>query len=507
MVSIYREDVKTRRRKVAGAMSWLRYFLLWIPIEVASNAQFPGAQPSEPTLLQGIEYDKFEPAVAEQIRLAREETRHKPRDAEAFGKLGMIFQVYGKYELAETCYGRARALAPRSFRWTYYLGNVEGWLGKYSEAVSYVQEALTIDPGYAPARVRLAQLLFESGDMEQSARLYEELSEKNPGLASAHFGLGRVRSARGDWTGAIEAYRRACRISENYAAAHYALGLAYRKVDDVVKAREHLGRYERVKLLPQPSEDALMDVVKSFYAGGLSHFARGSALVQQGKLQEAAAAFESALKVNPRMGIAHVNLIAIYGELNLPEKAEQHYRDSVQLDPGWVEAQYNWGMFLFRQGRKEEAAQAFRRAVQLNPNYADAQAQPRAPLLQRIDDVLACDQPLGRLLRALVGLVGTLGRKLARQQPRIGLQRHAPFVAGVQPRQMHAGLHEQWHAGMHHVRHRRVDPFHRRARAGGPVTQAVREFRARGPRVAEGGEGVADLLAREARVVLHQRQP
>jgi len=159
-------------------MSWLRYFLLWIPIEVASNAQFPGAQPSEPTLLQGIEYDKFEPAVAEQIRLAREETRHKPRDAEAFGKLGMIFQVYGKYELAETCYGRARALAPRSFRWTYYLGNVEGWLGKYSEAVSYVQEALTIDPGYAPARVRLAQLLFESGDMEQSARLYEELSEK-----------------------------------------------------------------------------------------------------------------------------------------------------------------------------------------------------------------------------------------------------------------------------------------------------------------------------------------
>ncbi len=354
---------------------WFSYFLFWIATEIGSNAQSTGAKPPESIPLQSIEYDRLEPAVAEQIRLACEETHRKPRDAEASGKLGMIFQVYGKYDLAETCFRRARALAPRSLRWTYYLGNVEGWLGKYAEAVSHVQEALRIDPSYAPARIRLAHLLFESGDMEQSARLYQELIEKNPGLASAHFGLGRVRSARGDWTGAIEAYRRACQIFENYAAAHYALGLAYRKVGDVAKAREHLGRYERVKLLPQPSEDALMEAVKSFYAGGLSHFAKGSALAQQGKLQEAAAAFESALKVNPRMVIAHVNLIAMYGELDLPEKAEQHYRNSVQLDPGWVEAQYNWGMFLFRRGRKEEAAEAFTRAIQLNPNYADAQAQ------------------------------------------------------------------------------------------------------------------------------------
>ena len=35
----------------------------------------------------------------------------------------------------------------------------------------------------------------------------------------------------------------------------------------------------------------LMDDVKAMYSGGLTHFAKGSSLAQQGKLQEAAAEF------------------------------------------------------------------------------------------------------------------------------------------------------------------------------------------------------------------------
>ena len=325
--------------------------------------------------LQEIQQEEFEPAVGEQIRLAYNQALHEPRNAEVVGRLGMILQCYRKYELAELCYRRASTLSPRSFRWAYYLGNVEGWTGKNHDAIDHVRKALRIDESYTPARVRLAQLLFESGDMQQSIKEYEESIRQNPRLAAAHLGRGRVLAARGAWPDAIASYRRACNLFENHAASHYALAMAYRKTGDEAKALEELDLYQRFKKTPQPAEDPLVDAINSLYAGGNSYFANGSSLAQQGMTKQAGVAFESALKVNPRLIMAHVNLIAIYSDLGLPDKAEEHFREAVKLDPGWAEVYYNWGLVLFRERRFAEASETFKKAIEVNPNYANAYVQ------------------------------------------------------------------------------------------------------------------------------------
>jgi tetratricopeptide (TPR) repeat protein len=348
-----------------------------IPGDAQPAAPALSQSPSLPDLisLQEIRQEEFEPAIGEQIRSAYDQALHNTRDAEVVGRLGMILQCYGKYEPAEICYRRAWGLAPHTLRWVYYLGNIEAWLGRNQDAVRHIRESLTIEESYNPARVRLGQLLFESGDTQQSMTLFEESIRKNPRLAAAHLGLGRVLAASGNWPGAIASYRRSCGIFQNYAAAHYALGLAYRKNGDVAKAREQLELYELFKETPQPSEDPLMDEVKSLYAGGLTHFAKGSSLAREGKTTEAAAEFESALRVNPRLIMAHVNLIAMYGEQGQLDKAEQHFREASALDPGWAEAYYNWGLLLMRRQRTTEADEAFRKAITANPHYADAHVE------------------------------------------------------------------------------------------------------------------------------------
>ena len=350
-------------------------------------SSIPGdAQPAAPALsqspalpdlisLQEIRQEEFEPAIGEQIRSAYDQALHNEHNAEVVGRLGMILQCYGKYAPAEICYRRAWRLAPHTFRWLYYLGNIEAWLGKNQDAVNYVRDSLKIDETYTPARVRLGQLLFESGDTQQSMKVFEESIRQNPRLAAAYLGLGRVLAARGDWSAAIASYRRALGIFPNYAAAHYALGLAYRKTGDAAGAREQLDFSERFKERPQPSEDPLMDEVKSLYAGGLTHFAKGSSLAREGKTTEAAAEFESALQVNPRLLMAHVNLIAMYGEQGQLYKAERHFSEAIQLDPGWAEAYYNWGLLLMRRQRTTEADEAFRKAIATNPHYADAHVE------------------------------------------------------------------------------------------------------------------------------------
>ena len=393
-----------------------------------------GAQPPEASLpnlisLHEIRQEEFEPAIGEQIRFAYEQALHNTRDADVVGRLGMILQCYGKYEPAEICYRGAWGLAPRTFRWIYYLGNIEAWLGRNQDAVNHIREALKIDGNYTPARVRLGQLLFESGDTHQSLKVFEESIRQNPQLAAAHLGLGRVLAARGDWPAAIASYRRACEVFENYAAAHYALGLAYRKNGNVAKAREQLELYERFKETPQPAEDPLMDEVKSLYAGGLTHFAKGSSLAREGKTKEATAEFESALQLNPRLMMAHVNLIAMYGDQGQLDKAERHFREASHLDPGWAEAYYNWGLLLMRRHRTTEADEAFRKAIAANPHYADAHVElgqlldeaGRMTEAQQHFRLALADAPANRQAHFLFGLslirTGQFGEAIAQLQP------------------------------------------------------------------------------------------
>jgi protein O-GlcNAc transferase len=322
-----------------------------------------------------LNLEQFEPAIRDQVGKAYEEALSKPRDGRAVGRLGMMFQVYGKYELAETCYVRASELQPDSARWPYYLAIVEKALGKNEQAVAHLHKALEIDGTYAPARVRLAQLLLDAGDPGQSEAICRSVIARNDNLATAHFALGQALAGKGEWPAAIESYRRACEIAANYAAAHYALGMAYRNIGEMGKAREHLERYQVLKQLKQPSEDPLMDDVNSLYSGGLSRFVKGSSFFQQGKTAEAIQEFEGALEANPRLIAAHVNLIALYGQLNQGEKAEEHFRAAVELDPGWVETYYNWGLFLVGHNRKTEAADSFRKAIEVNPDYPEARVQ------------------------------------------------------------------------------------------------------------------------------------
>jgi tetratricopeptide (TPR) repeat protein len=352
-----------------------KVFAVFCLTAVVSYTKSTDASIAQQISMQRIQNEEFEPAVGEQVRHAYEQALKHPLDAEIVGKLGMAFQCYGKYELAEICYRRARELAPQSFRWAYYLGNVEAWTGKSGDGIQNIREALKLDARYTPARVRLGDLLFQTGDLDSSLRAYEESVQRDPRLASAHLGRGRVLAERANWSQAIESYLRACELFQNYAAAHYALAMAYRKTGEAAKAQEHLQLYERYKDASQPSEDRLMNDVKSLYVGGLSHFAKGSSLVREGRTNEAVAEFESALRVNPRLVMAHVNLIAIYGDLGRRDKAEQHFREAVALDPGWAEAYFNWGLLLARERKTAEAATAFQKAIEVNPQYTDAHLQ------------------------------------------------------------------------------------------------------------------------------------
>ena len=66
--------------------------------------------------------------------------------------------------------------------------------------------------------------------------------------------------------------------------------------------------------------------------GSVAHIRRGADLERAGKIDEAIAEQQEALRVDPGAVQAHINLIALYGRLGRYEEAAEHYRAALALD-------------------------------------------------------------------------------------------------------------------------------------------------------------------------------
>jgi tetratricopeptide (TPR) repeat protein len=354
--------------RVAGRFValWLTIFFLCEPY-VTFSAESNSLPPLPKLYLQ-----QFLPAVRKQVQEAYDAAVAHPRNAAANGKLGMVLQAYSQLEGAEIAYRRAHQLAPSHFGWIYYLGRTQADQGNCDGAVKSLRKALTLNPGYLPARLKLAECLRGSAQWEESETLYRAILKEHPDSAEAHYGLGKVQSARHDARAAIDSYRAACNLFPEFGAAYYALALAYRTIEQEEKAREEFQNYENNKDTGPPARDPLVEEMHELNRSATIQIRLGNDLERAGKLQGAAEAHERALKIDPAMVQAHVNLISIYGRLNELEKAEQHYHKAVQLAPEEEGAYYDYGVLMTGAGRYEEAEKAFQKALEISPSHAEA---------------------------------------------------------------------------------------------------------------------------------------
>jgi len=93
----------------------------------------------------------------------------------------------------------------------------------------------------------------------------------------------------------------------------------------------------------------------------------------EGQAQEAACrAYEEAIRLDPSLAEAHVNVGRLYHEAHKLKEAEASYRQALQHCPDLVVACYNLGVVLEDQGRNAAAISAYQRALQLDPCFRAA---------------------------------------------------------------------------------------------------------------------------------------
>jgi TolB-like protein/Tfp pilus assembly protein PilF len=211
------------------------------------------------------------------------------------------------------------------------------------KAISYYEQALRLDPGYARAWAGLARVHITQTDrgydapheaLRKGRQAVEKAVELDPNLAEAHAELGWIRTNYDwDWPGADAAYERALELEpRNAMVVRYAAALA-----------ATLGRFEEA--IERGRLAVELDPLSPGARVNLGNFA-----YYAGRLDEAEAAVRKGIELDPEYPNAHLQLSQILSARSNPEAALAEIER--ETEPIW--RRFGRALVYHALGRKNE---------------------------------------------------------------------------------------------------------------------------------------------------------
>ena len=309
----------------------------------------------------------MEPSVARALETARAAVVERPDSGAAWGRLGMVADAHEEDEAALACYRRARQLEPGNVRWPYYLARLLAFKGaRQEEAVELFREAIELEPGYAPAHLRLADALAALGRREPALTAYRRAIELDEGLARAHLGMGQVLLDLDRREEALAALEAAHRLQPEDATALSALARLHLRSGDRRRAEEAARRAQG-----KPRIDGFADpLLQQISAAGVSsslRFERAQEYLRLGRFDLAAADLRQVVAARRDDPYAHRDLGVALRRLGDLEEAVSHLARALALKDDLTDARLELALALLDLDRAGDAAEHLRRLAGERP--------------------------------------------------------------------------------------------------------------------------------------------
>jgi arylsulfatase A-like enzyme/Tfp pilus assembly protein PilF len=220
----------------------------------------------------------------------------------------------GDYGTAETLLEDVQMRDPEMYLVPFMEGEGALRQEKWDEAAREFRNCLKLNPNFDQAMTGLASAIAKTGDSAGAKIWLQRAIKQNPRNFRAWYELARIESDSGDKNPAIADYKKVLAIQPDFSLAHRDLGMLYFDKKDYSQAAPHLS---------QATHDGLQD-------GQLFNFL-GICYSRMGQLQKAAESYNNALKLDPVLAQAHLNLAYVYQRLNLHAAAIKEYNEACRL--------------------------------------------------------------------------------------------------------------------------------------------------------------------------------
>ena len=311
------------------------------------------------------------------LEMAQQVYLSSPKNIQALATVGDAQLALGHYTESEQAYQELLQASP-SPAVQARLAHLAELKGQTDEALQLMQiaaqEALNAGgsrEGVAWYWLRLGDLSFNSGQIEDAEKYYQGAIKIFDGYYLGLAGLGKVRTAQGNYEAAIELYQRVTDIipQPDFLAA---LGDLYILTDQPEKAKL---QYDTVEYIGK-----LAEINRQVYNRQLAYFYADHDLNVEAALRLALAELEY------RQDIYGYDVTAwAYFKNGLFDQAEAMMQQAMKLGTRDAKLYYHAGLIARAQGRDAEAQRLMAEALAINPHFDTLQA----PLARAALDQLA----------------------------------------------------------------------------------------------------------------------
>lgn len=279
--------------------------------------------------------------------------------------LGTLYQAKGDLKTAIRAYDTILQVEPNNILAHYYRATAFKQNKDYENAIKELNTILQIDPKNAMAeRELLAVAKEQGGDNTKAVNILKDLANKEPDNAKAQYDAAFESHSKGDLDDAVIYYRRAIALDPKMTDAYSNIGAALIAKKQYNEALEMLNK--AAELDPANTEvKKLISEIKESQTS--SKYQEALSLHQQGKINEAIALYEEALKADPNNPEILTNLGAAYQTNKNYDAALAQYLKSIAIEPKSSVTYFYMGTTYYSKNQFEEAITNYKKALELDP--------------------------------------------------------------------------------------------------------------------------------------------
>jgi uncharacterized protein (TIGR02466 family) len=217
--------------------------------------------------------------------------------------------------------------------------------GRKRIAETRCRDLLAEKPDDVDAMSLLASIIVERGAIAEAEQMLRQALKLAPNVSTTWVNLGRLLQQGGRWGEAITHYEHAANLFPTHPQIAATLGQIYQRSNRFADAE---AQYRR----------AIEQKPRAPYYVQL-----GMVLLRQERVDEAVAAFEKAIEINPKLAAAYGNLGNAEQKRDNLEAAAAAYERACELNPKDTLSYVSFGMARMKLGHAREAAEIFERTL------------------------------------------------------------------------------------------------------------------------------------------------